>query len=54
MASAAKLHLDQVSMTFRTASGDFEALAPVSLSIPQHRFVSIIGPSVGKVPSSIS
>jgi ABC-type nitrate/sulfonate/bicarbonate transport system ATPase subunit len=45
MASAAKLHLDQVSMTFRTPSSDFEALAPVSLSIPQGRFVSIIGPS---------
>src|SRR5262249_55028390 len=29
----------------RTASSDFEALAPVSLSIPQGRFVSIIGPS---------
>lgn len=32
-------------MTFRTPSSDFEALAPVSLSIPQGRFVSLIGPS---------
>jgi ABC-type nitrate/sulfonate/bicarbonate transport system ATPase subunit len=32
-------------MTFKTSAGVFEALAPISLSIPQGRFVSLIGPS---------
>ncbi len=32
-------------MRFRTPSSVFEALAPVSLSIPQGQFVSLIGPS---------
>ena len=32
-------------MTFSTPAGPFVALAPVSLSIPQGRFVSLIGPS---------
>ena len=32
-------------MTFNTGAGAFQALAPVSLSIPQGRFVSLIGPS---------
>jgi ABC-type nitrate/sulfonate/bicarbonate transport system ATPase subunit len=41
----AKLVVDDVSMAFRTPNGTFEALAPVSLSIPQGRFVSLIGPS---------
>jgi len=45
MLAAAKLQLDQVSMTFRTPSGAFQALAPVSLSIAPGRFVSLIGPS---------
>jgi ABC-type nitrate/sulfonate/bicarbonate transport system ATPase subunit len=46
MSSASpKLHVDQVSKTFRTGAGDFEALAPVTLSIPQGRFASLIGPS---------
>jgi ABC-type nitrate/sulfonate/bicarbonate transport system ATPase subunit len=40
-----KLHLDHVSMTFRTPDGGFEALAPVTLSIAPGRFVSLIGPS---------
>ena len=40
-----KLQIDAVSMTFRTPGGAFEALAPVTLSIPQGRFVSLIGPS---------
>jgi ABC-type nitrate/sulfonate/bicarbonate transport system ATPase subunit len=40
-----KLRLDQVGMTFRTANGAFQALAPVTLSISQARFVSLIGPS---------
>jgi ABC-type nitrate/sulfonate/bicarbonate transport system ATPase subunit len=40
-----KLRLDQVGMTFRTPNGAFQALAPVTLSITQGRFVSLIGPS---------
>src|ERR1700686_4720408 len=40
-----KLRLDQVGMTFRTPNGAFTALAPVTLSIPRGRFVSVIGPS---------
>jgi ABC-type nitrate/sulfonate/bicarbonate transport system ATPase subunit len=43
--STAKLVVDQVSMAFNTPSGLFQALAPVTLSIPQGRFVSLIGPS---------
>jgi ABC-type nitrate/sulfonate/bicarbonate transport system ATPase subunit len=43
--SRAKLAVDDVSMAFKTPGGTFEALAPVSLSIPQGRFVSLIGPS---------
>jgi ABC-type nitrate/sulfonate/bicarbonate transport system ATPase subunit len=45
MFGPAKLHLDEVSMRFKTPSGVFEALAPVNLTIPQGRFVSLIGPS---------
>jgi ABC-type nitrate/sulfonate/bicarbonate transport system ATPase subunit len=45
MSTAAKVHLDNVSMTFATPAGSFAALAPVTLSIPQGRFVSLIGPS---------
>ena len=45
MISAAKVHLDNVSMTFDTPAGPFHALAPVTLSIAQGRFVSLIGPS---------
>jgi ABC-type nitrate/sulfonate/bicarbonate transport system ATPase subunit len=45
MPPAAKLQLDQVSMTFKTPGGAFQALAPVTLSIVQGRFVSLIGPS---------
>jgi ABC-type nitrate/sulfonate/bicarbonate transport system ATPase subunit len=45
MPEAAKLLLDRVSMTFSTPAGPFEALAPVTLSIAQGRFVSLIGPS---------
>jgi ABC-type nitrate/sulfonate/bicarbonate transport system ATPase subunit len=45
MSSAPKLCVDNVSMTFKTPTGVFEALAPVTLSIPQGRFVSLIGPS---------
>jgi ABC-type nitrate/sulfonate/bicarbonate transport system ATPase subunit len=43
--SAPKLCVDDVSMTFKTPAGVFQALAPVTLSIPQGRFVSLIGPS---------
>ncbi len=32
-------------MSFKTPAGVFEALAPVTLSIPQGRFASLIGPS---------
>ena len=45
MSPPPKLRVDSVSMTFRTPGGVFEALAPVTLSIPQGRFVSLIGPS---------
>src|SRR4249920_3727716 len=45
MSSAPKLRVDDVSMTFKTPTGVFHALAPVTLSIPQGRFVSLIGPS---------
>jgi ABC-type nitrate/sulfonate/bicarbonate transport system ATPase subunit len=45
MASVTKVHLDDVSMTFDTPAGAFQALAPVTLSIAQGRFVSLIGPS---------
>jgi ABC-type nitrate/sulfonate/bicarbonate transport system ATPase subunit len=44
-AMPAKLRLDQIGMTFRTANGAFVALAPVTLSISPGRFVSLIGPS---------
>jgi ABC-type nitrate/sulfonate/bicarbonate transport system ATPase subunit len=43
--STPKLCVDDVSMTFKTPTGVFHALAPVTLSIPQGRFVSLIGPS---------
>src|SRR5580693_8026963 len=43
--TVAKLHAENVSMTFPTPSGAFAALAPITLSIPQGRFVSLIGPS---------
>src|SRR5438105_1738017 len=42
---APKLCVADVSMTFKTPTGAFHALAPVTLSIPQGRFVSLIGPS---------
>jgi ABC-type nitrate/sulfonate/bicarbonate transport system ATPase subunit len=45
MSAAPKLRVDDVSMTFKTPVGVFQALAPVTLSIPQGRFVSLIGPS---------
>jgi len=42
---AAKLRLDQVSMAFKTPSGSFQALAPITLTVSSGRFVSLIGPS---------
>ncbi len=45
MSSAPKLRVDNASMTFKTPGGVFRALAPVTLSIPPGRFVSLIGPS---------
>jgi ABC-type nitrate/sulfonate/bicarbonate transport system ATPase subunit len=43
--SAPKLYVDDLSMTFRTPAGAFAALAPITLTIDQGRFVSLIGPS---------
>ncbi len=40
-----KLRLDNLSMTFQTGGQTFTALAPVDLSVPAGRFVSLIGPS---------
>src|SRR6266536_3077624 len=45
LSSAPKLCVADVSMTFKTPTGAFHALAPITLSIPQGRFVSVIGPS---------
>jgi ABC-type nitrate/sulfonate/bicarbonate transport system ATPase subunit len=45
MSLAPKLWVDQVSMAFATPGGTFQALAPITLSIPGGRFVSLIGPS---------
>src|SRR6266581_3916186 len=45
MSSAPKLEIDRVSKAFDTPGGAFQALAPVTLSIPPGRFVSLIGPS---------
>src|SRR5258708_25203015 len=48
---APKLCVDDLSMTFsrgvtsKNPAGVFHALAPVTLAIPQGRFVSLIGPS---------
>jgi ABC-type nitrate/sulfonate/bicarbonate transport system ATPase subunit len=44
MATAAKLYLDQISMTFKTPAGPVVALAPVTLAVPPGRFISLIGP----------
>src|ERR1700733_14814402 len=45
MSPATKLRVDNVSMSFKMPAGVFQALAPVTLAIPQGRFVSLIGPS---------
>jgi len=44
MATAAKLYLDEVSMTFDTPAGPLVALAPVTFAVPSGRFISLIGP----------
>src|SRR5262250_940611 len=43
--SAPKLCVADVSMTFKTPTGAFHALAPLGLQIETGRFVSIVGPS---------
>jgi ABC-type nitrate/sulfonate/bicarbonate transport system, ATPase component len=45
MAHSAKLRLENLSMTFATPTGSFQALAPVNLDIATGKFVSLIGPS---------
>jgi ABC-type nitrate/sulfonate/bicarbonate transport system ATPase subunit len=45
MAYASKLRLEDLSMTFNTQAGSFQALAPVNLEIEAGKFVSLIGPS---------
>lgn len=45
MAYTSKLRLEKLSMTFATATGSFQALAPVNLDIEAGRFISLIGPS---------
>jgi ABC-type nitrate/sulfonate/bicarbonate transport system ATPase subunit len=44
MATAAKLHLDQVGMTYNTPAGPLVALAPTTLAISPGRLISLIGP----------
>jgi len=43
--ASAKVRIDDVSMTFATPAGPFQALANVTLAVEQGRFVSLIGPS---------
>ena len=45
MSLGPKLQVQNVSMAFTTPAGVFEALAPITLSIRQGQFVSLIGPS---------
>jgi ABC-type nitrate/sulfonate/bicarbonate transport system ATPase subunit len=45
MSLGPKLRVDQVGMTFKTPAGAYQALAPITLDIPEGRFVSLIGPS---------
>ncbi len=44
MATAAKLYLDQVGMTFDTPAGPLVALAPLTLAVPPGHLISLIGP----------
>ncbi len=45
MALPAKLRIDDVSMSFATPGGAFQALDQVTLSVAPGQFVSLIGPS---------
>jgi ABC-type nitrate/sulfonate/bicarbonate transport system ATPase subunit len=45
MASAPKLRVENISKSFKSPAGVFQALAPVTLSVAPGRFVSLIGPS---------
>ncbi|MDB5405319.1 MAG: nitrate/sulfonate/bicarbonate transporter ATP-binding protein [Rhodospirillales bacterium] len=45
MTAVTKLELKDVTTTFATPTGPFQALAPVSFSLEEGRFVSLIGPS---------
>jgi ABC-type nitrate/sulfonate/bicarbonate transport system ATPase subunit len=45
MAYASKMRLENLSMTFTTPTGSFQALAPVNLDIEAGKFISLIGPS---------
>ncbi|NYE24019.1 ABC transporter ATP-binding protein [Pigmentiphaga litoralis] len=45
MPDLARLQLDAVSVSFPTPNGVFQALAPVDLTVPAGRFISLIGPS---------
>src|SRR5476651_664665 len=40
-----KVQLQNVGMAFATPGGTFRAVAPLNLSIPSGRFVSLVGPS---------
>jgi ABC-type nitrate/sulfonate/bicarbonate transport system ATPase subunit len=40
-----KLQIEQIAVTFDGAGSPYQALAPVSFSVPAGRFVSLIGPS---------
>jgi len=40
-----KLRIDQVSMAFPTPAGHYQALAPITLDVPEGCFLSLIGPS---------
>jgi len=45
MGIPSKLRLEDLSMTFATPTGLFEALAPVNLAVDAGKFISLIGPS---------
>ncbi len=45
MTARPKLRIEGVEMRFPTPSGEFQALAPVDVTIKKGRFVSLIGPS---------
>ena len=45
MTTGAGLVLEDVSMIFQTGGQEFTALAPLDLTVPAGRFISLIGPS---------